>query len=605
MRPRYALGTLLIGAAFLFGSTPTFAQGDTCTTALQVVSGVYNSTGPTSGSAGPSCGSGNNGNWYRYTATFNGTITITSCHQLNNGTSFDTYLKVYTGNCDQLVCVGFNDDMGQASQTCPNNPFASYMQVNVTAGQNYYIVWTNTFSSLPFRWELNECAGTAVGATYRDLNNNGTREAGEMHAPVMLLVQPGDHYVYSGNDPYSFCTEIGTHTVTVPTPPLYHTAAPTSRSFTIAAQGDQATGVDFAFQPIPGMFDAAVSLWGWNPWIGNNTQLHIHYSNPGTEPIEATALLTLDPLLSYVSASTPATSVNGQLVTWNLGTLQPGASGTINVTVFTSISATPNAPTMSSVVLATEQSDIAPANNVDDLHGMATTSFDPNDKAVDLVSITPDQAAAQQKLEYTIRFQNTGTAPAVNVVIKDSLDADWDLATFEMLGATHPFTLTITNEVAIWTFANIMLPDSATDPLGSQGSFTYRMAARSSLQLGEQLTNRADIYFDYNEPVLTNTTVTTVELSTGLTDAQRTGAIDLFPNPSNGLVELRHHGAPLTNARIQVLDALGRVVYTSTVNGLSQGRSVALDLGDLQSGTYIARLTADGVEERVRFVIRH
>jgi hypothetical protein len=80
---------------------------------------------------------------------------------------------------------------------------------------------------------------------------------------------------------------------------------------------------------------------------------------------------------------------------------------------------------------------------------------------------------------------------------------------------------------------------------------------------------------------------------------------DVFPNPSNGRVELRHHGAPLNDARLQVLDALGRQVYTSTINGLSQGRSVALDLAGLPSGTYIAHLIADGVEERVRFVIRH
>jgi uncharacterized repeat protein (TIGR01451 family) len=602
MHPRYAFGTRLIVAAFLIGSAPAFAQGDTCTTALQVISGVHLADGPTSGSPGAGCGAGQNGDWYRYTATFNGTIIITSCHPLNNNTNDDTYLKVYIGSCDAMTCFNFNDDMGGA---CPGYGFASYLEVPVVTGQNYFIVWTNTFDDDAFYWELRECAGTVTGVTYRDANSNGVRDTGEEQVDVMLQVDPGAQFRYAGQDPYSFCSSIGTYTISVPTPPIYHTTVPATRTYTIAAQGEQVTGMDFAFQPTPGMYDAAVSLWGWNPWIGNNTQLHIHYSNPGTEPIDASALLTLDPLLSYVSASTPATSVNGQLVTWDLGTLQPGASGTINVTVFTSISATPNAPTMSSVVLATEQSDIAPANNVDDVHGFATTSFDPNDKAVDLVSITPDQAAAQQKLEYTIRFQNTGTAPAVNVVIKDSLDADWDLATFEMLGATHPFTLTISNEVAIWTFANIMLPDSATDPLGSQGSFSYRMAARSSLQLGEQLTNRADIYFDYNEPVLTNTTVTTVELSTGLTDAQRTGALDLFPNPSNGLVELRHHGAPLTNARLQVLDALGRVVYTSTVNGLSQGRSVALDLGGLQSGTYIAHLTADGVEERVRFVIRH
>ncbi|MBL7980590.1 MAG: T9SS type A sorting domain-containing protein [Flavobacteriales bacterium] len=598
---RYPFISLL--ALFLLQGTITFAQGDTCTTALEVVSGVHYANGPSTG-AGVDCVTGGalsyNGDWYSYTPSFSGTIQITSCHTLNQQPYPDTYLYVLTGSCGSLTCLFQNDDMG----ACNGYPFFSMLEIPVVQGETYFIVWTDNWSNSAFYWELRECAGTVTGVTYRDANSNGVRDTGEEQVDVMLQVDPGAQFRYAGQAPYSFCSSIGTYTISVPTPPVYHNAVPATRTYTVAAQGDQVTGMDFAFQPIPGMYDAAVTLWGWNPWIGNNTQLHIHYSNPGTEPIEASVLLTLDPLLSYVSASTPATSVNGPLVTWDLGTLQPGSSGTINVTVFTSISATPNAPILNTVILATEESDVNAANNADDMHGIATTSFDPNDKAVDLVSITPEQVIAQQKLEYTIRFQNTGNAPAVNVVIKDSLDADWDLSTFEMIGATHPYSLTITNEVAIWTFANIMLPDSATDPLGSQGSFTYRMAARPTLQLGEQLTNRADIYFDYNEPVLTNTTVTTVELNTNISDGTRQNTFDVFPNPSNGQLQLRYNAAALGHAQLTVLDALGRMVYTSSITGLSQGRAVSLDLAGLHSGTYIARLTADGVEERVRFVIR-
>ena len=126
----------------------------------------------------------------------------------------------------------------------------------------------------------------------------------------------------------------------------------------------------------------------------------------------------------------------------------------------------------------------------------------------------------------------------MNVVIKDSLDGDWDLGTFEMIGATHPYTVTVNNEVAIWTFANIMLPDSSIDPLGSHGSFHYRMAPKSTLVLGDQLTNRADIYFDYNEPVLTNTTVTTVALPTGIDAVTVNNGLRMHPSPSNGQVNI-------------------------------------------------------------------
>lgn len=599
MLQRYALGTFTLLAALLTAERMA-AQGDTCTTALQVISGVYASTGPTSGYAGPACGSGTNGNWYVYTATFNGAITITSCHPLNTGLQFDTYLKVYTGDCDNLVCVAYNDDMGGSN--CPTNAFASYLQVNVTAGQDYFIVWTNTFSSLPFSWELNECAGTAVGQTYYDNNDNGTREPGEAHAPVMLLVQPGDHYVYSGNDPYSFCTDLGGHTITVPNPPLYHNAVPASQTFTIAQQGDQATGMDFGFQGIPGIYDGACDIWGWNPWIGNNTTLHLSYRNLGTEDIDATLTLTLDPLLSYVSATTTADDVTGQVVTWDLGVLTPGQQGVIHVTILCSAAAQPNAPVGNSVQLTIAETDVNPDDNFDHLAGICTTSFDPNEKLVSTETISMEDVADQKRLEYTVHFQNEGNAPAVNIVVKDSLDADWDLSTFEMIGTTHPFTLTVNNQVAIWTFANIMLPTMDSDELGSQGGFHYRVAAKNNLLPGDELTNRADIYFDYNVPVLTNTTVTTVELNTGLAGLSNGHGLSISPSPSTGVVNIRWSSIGSTSGRLSITDVMGRTVHQSSI-ALSNGQSF-MDLSTLPEGSYMARLSTNDSESWTRFVIQ-
>jgi uncharacterized repeat protein (TIGR01451 family) len=604
MHPSYAFRTLLISMPLLALHYDANAQGDTCTTALPVITGVHQADGPTSGDGQGSvsaCGAGQNGDWYVYTPSFTGTITITSCHPLNNNMDDDTYLKVLTGECGALICVGYNDDMGGG---CPGYGFASFLEVDVTAGQDYFIVWTDVFDSDAFYWELSECAGTVTGVTYADDNSNGTREAGEQQVDVMLEIQPGGMYRYASTDPYSFCSDLGTYTVTVPSPPLYHTVVPASQSYTISAQGDQITGLDFALQPTPGIYDASVSLWGWNPWIGNNTVLHVSYANIGTETVDATVALTLDPLLSFVDATVEETSINGQVVTWDLGPLAPGATGTITVTIFTAITAEPNEAVTNSVAITNTQTDINAANDNDVLNGIATTAYDPNDKRVDLETITPDDVLEQKPLEYIIRFQNTGNAPAVNVVIKDSLDADWDLSTFEMIGATHPYTVTVTNEVAIWTFANIFLPDSFVDPLGSIGSFSYRMAPKSTLVLGDQLTNRADIYFDYNDPVLTNTTVTTVELAAGLDDVSANSGLRMHPSPSNGQVNITWTRADVTNAQLIVLDALGRVSATIALNQLAAQSTRTVDLSNVAPGTYTAWLQGTGVEARSRFVIQ-
>lgn len=603
MAHRYALklfSLAIIGAIPFRG----LAQGDTCTTALEIASGVHYCLGPSSGSPGPgNCGStsANNGRWYKYTPGFTGTIIINSCHPLNAQGSVDTYVRVLTGSCDNLVCVIWNDDGGPNGAPCPVGPFASYAALSVVAGEQYYIAWTDEFSNSGFYWELSECAGTVTGVTYRDLNANGQRDTGEPQVDAMLTINPGGMNTYSGSDPYSFCSSLGNYTITVPNPPLYHSVTPASQAYSLSAQGEQVTGMNFGFQPIPGIYDAAVNLWGQNAWIGNNTHLCVGYENLGSEPVNAAITLTLDLALSFVSASVAPTSVSGQTITWALPALAPFSAGVINVTVFTSITTAPQAPVLNYVVLTTTEQDIDITNNLDDQHATAVTAIDPNDKHVSALSITPDDVITQEKLAYTINFQNTGTAPAVNIVIKDSLDADWDLSTFEMIGATHPFTLTITEEVAMWTFANIMLPDSSTDEPASHGSIHYRMAPKNSLVLGDQLTNRADIYFDYNAPVLTNNTVTTVELSTGMAGSGMGNVLFIAPSPSTGMVNMQWSDVHAGNGQLNVHDALGRVVFSLSIARGSNSRSI--DLGFLPAGSYVARLSG-GAEAWTRFAIQ-
>ena len=116
---------------------------------------------------------------------------------------------------------------------------------------------------------------------------------------------------------------------------------------------------------------------------------------------------------------------------------------------------------------------------------MATTSFDPNEMLVDATTITPTEVTVGKALGYTVHFQNTGSAPAVNVVVRDTLDTDLDLSTFQMVGATHPYVLTIDDRVATWTFNNIMLPDSSTDAEASRGGLHFRCALRQNVVPGD------------------------------------------------------------------------------------------------------------------------
>jgi uncharacterized repeat protein (TIGR01451 family) len=149
---------------------------------------------------------------------------------------------------------------------------------------------------------------------------------------------------------------------------------------------------------------------------------------------------------------------------------------------------------------------------VDQYCGQVVGSFDPNDKQgfPGGVGETHDMLPNEQ-IQYLIRFQNTGTAPAYTVVIRDTLDADLDIFSVTPGASSHDYSFTMYGErVLQWTFNNIMLPDSFSNEEGSHGFISYTVNQMPGLTDGTQITNSAAIYFDSNEPVITNTTLHTI-----------------------------------------------------------------------------------------------
>ncbi len=149
---------------------------------------------------------------------------------------------------------------------------------------------------------------------------------------------------------------------------------------------------------------------------------------------------------------------------------------------------------------------------VDEFCGQVVGSFDPNDKRGFPDGIgEAHEILPNEQLQYLIRFQNTGTAPAYTVVIRDTLDTDLDIFSVISGTSSHDYSFTMYGErVLQWTFNNIMLPDSFSNEEGSHGFITYTVNQVTDLSDGTTITNSAAIYFDSNEPVITNTTLHTI-----------------------------------------------------------------------------------------------
>jgi len=228
-----------------------------------------------------------------------------------------------------------------------------------------------------------------------------------------------------------------------------------------------------------------------------------------------------------------------------------------------------------------------------------TGSYDPNDKTGRTSTGFDDNlyfADLDEWIDYTIRFQNTGTAAAETVVIRDTLESDLDITSLQILGATHDFTPSFdAGRTLIFTFNNINLPDSTSDLAGSQGAISFRLKPRAGITFGDVLENTAGIYFDFNPPIITNTVSHAVDFSVGTQeDTQQHEQMRLLPNPARETLNVILPESAEFNFRVHSID--GRLME---VPATRQANNIQLDVRSLAQGTYVIR-TATATERFVK-----
>jgi len=157
--------------------------------------------------------------------------------------------------------------------------------------------------------------------------------------------------------------------------------------------------------------------------------------------------------------------------------------------------------------------DIDPSNNEQFICQPILNSYDPNDIQVSPTGLCEEGYILNvQLLTYKIRFQNTGNADAINIAILDTLDEDLDIESFRLVSQSHePMELELLSDrILSFSFDNIHLADSSSDEANSHGYVVYEIAPKDSLPAGREILNRAAIYFDFNEAVLTNSVRNTI-----------------------------------------------------------------------------------------------
>lgn len=218
-----------------------------------------------------------------------------------------------------------------------------------------------------------------------------------------------------------------------------------------------------------------------------------------------------------------------------------------------------------------------------------TGSYDPNEVVVSPTGWGDEgNILKDQLLTYTIYFQNTGTDTALNVRIVDTLSQYYDMSTFKELPSSHEAELHLFGNnptIAVWTLKNINLPDSTTDLVGSQGYVSFSVDLSEKILEGTKVENTANIYFDYNNPITTNTALNTIrsnyperlgevtvveEVVTSLeTDLQN--SVMVCPNPFTSQINIKGLN-DYNDVNLRLISTKGEIIYqgkAAEINSIS------------------------------------
>ncbi|WP_405351666.1 T9SS type A sorting domain-containing protein [Nonlabens sp. Asnod3-H03] len=229
--------------------------------------------------------------------------------------------------------------------------------------------------------------------------------------------------------------------------------------------------------------------------------------------------------------------------------------------------------------------DIMPADNVMVFDQTVVNSYDPNDKTC-LEGETIDPAYVGEYVHYMIRFENTGTASAVNIVVKDEIDlTQFDISTLIPLGGSHDYYTRIREgNIVEFIHENINLDfnDATND-----GYVLFKIKTLSSLTAGDTFDNTAEIFFDFNFPIITNTETVTV-MSTASVGESTDSSIKVYPNPAKSFINL---SASNSLESVTIMDINGRTLSQTNFTGNSTDQRVSIE--NLSSGIYFVTIQSD------------
>jgi len=507
----------------------------------------------------------------------------------------DEPLQITIWNNPNLISInlknGRPENMGLSAQytNCPNLIYICVDDVDLE-NMNYYVQQSG------FNIQINTYCDFVPGGSFNTITGILTHYPegcgtgiGYPMADIKVTLSDGTNTGIAFTDQngrYSFYTQSGDFTVTPEmTNPIFgitpgnanvgftdNLSNTETRDFCISAVG-VVENLDLSLIPIsaarPG-FDAHYKLV---------------YRNTGNQILSGDVAMTYDDsVLDLIQANPSANAQSSGNLSWNYIQLLPFESRSIDLTFNINSPMETPAVNLGDVLHfdATITPVIAGANNYATLDQVITGSFDPNDKTC-LEGENIDPAKLGYYLNYVIRFQNSGTADTENIVVTDVIDTEkFDMDSFQLTASSHPHLTRISGNKVEFIFENINLPFEQENEPGSHGFVAFKIKTKNTVTTGDSVSNKADIFFDYNFPITTNTATSVFQLLAR--DQFEDASVSLHPNPVKNALTITAND---NIKSIQLYDVMGRLIETD----LQNSNTVQFDVSKQASGIYFVQIT--------------
>ncbi|AZA81908.1 hypothetical protein C1637_04875 [Chryseobacterium lactis] len=447
---------------------------------------------------------------------------------------------------------------------------------------------------------------TITGTVRFDGNNNGCDPNDDVFENMKLKIDDGTttgETFVKRDGTYSFFTQSGDFTVTAePENPSLFTVNPASFTINSTAVNNTTSTQDLCVSKNANGKDLEIVVAPvTDARPGFDAVYKLMWRNKGNTTLSGTAVLNFDSTkMTFVSSSLPPT-VSGSQIKFNVTNLKPYANTSSEITFRINAPTDASSPVNIGDVLnftadiSPISGDINPDDNNFSYKQTVVGSYDPND-IICLEGKNIPLPMVGKYLHYMVNFENTGTASATNIVVEMDINPDdYEVASLQLQNTSHLSYTKMTGNKAEFIMKDINLQ------AGAHGNLLLKIKSKNNLVLGDRVINKANIYFDYNYPVITNEAITTIgengTLSTSDNINNRSTAT-IFPNPTKGDVNINTDSKILS---VEIYDGQGRIIQKHAgINSLSTKIAIRSTI----SGIYIFKIITEK-ETLIKKVIKN